>query len=260
MFVDNINTMAMAAKTKVSHLNRSGTSYLVSAILGGTYIGIGIVLIFSLGAPLAASGSAFVRLVMASAFGIALTLIVFAGGELFTGNNMIMTLGVACKKVPLSGLLKVWTFSWSGNLLGSLLLAFLVVASGALAHTESFIEKVAIAKMTMPPLQMFLRGILCNWLVCLALWSSARTSNDAAKCIVIFWCLFAFIACGYEHSVANMTLLGMALFSPHGLGVSWMGFGTNLLFVTFGNIVGGALFVGGMYWLTTHKEKPGPNV
>ena len=57
-----------------------------------------------------------------------------------------------------------------------------------------------------------------------------------------------------------MTLLGMALFSPHGLGVSWMGFGTNLLFVTLGNIVGGALFVGGMYWLTTHKEKPGPNV
>ena len=151
MFAENVNAIAMAAKTKVSHLNRSGTSYLVSAILASTYIGIGIVLIFSLGAPLAASGSAFIRLVMASAFGIALTLVVFAGGELFTGNNMIMTLGVACKKVPLSGLLKVWAYSWSGNLLGSLLLAFLVVASGALAHAGDFIEKVAIAKMTMPP-------------------------------------------------------------------------------------------------------------
>ncbi len=260
MFADNVNTMAQAANVKVAHLNRSGTAYFVSAVLAGAYIGIGVVLIFSLGAPLAALGSPFVRLVMGSAFGIALILVVFAGGELFTGNNMIMTLGVARKEVPLFGLLKVWAFSWSGNLLGSLLLALLVVTSGAITHAGAFIEKVAAAKMTMPPVQMFLRGILCNWLVCLALWASGRTSNDAAKCILIFWCLFAFIACGYEHSIANMTLLGMALLSPHGAAVSWMGFGKNLLFVTFGNIAGGALFVGGMYWLATHKDKAHPNV
>ena len=260
MFIDNVNEMARAAKAKAAHLNRSSVSYLVSAILAGAYIGIGIVLIFSLGAPLAASGSPFVRLVMASSFGIALTLVVFAGAELFTGNNMIMILGVARREVSLSGLLKVWAYSWSGNLLGSLLLGFLVISSGALDHAGSFIEKVAAAKMTMPPMQMFLRGILCNWLVCLALWASGRTSSDAAKCMLIFWCLFAFIACGYEHSVANMTLLGMSLFSQHGAEVSWIGFGKNLLFVTFGNILGGALFVGGMYWLTIHKDKTGSNV
>lgn len=260
MFIDDVNAMASAARIKTAYLNRSKVAYFASAVLAGAYIGIGIVLIFSLGAPLAASGSDFVRLVMASAFGIALTLIVFAGAELFTGNNMIMTLGVARKEVPLSGLLKVWAFSWSGNLLGSLLLAFLVVASGAIAHAGDFIERAAAAKMTMPPLQMFIRGILCNWLVCLALWMSGRTKNDTTKCILIFWCLFAFIACGYEHSIANMTLLAMALFAPHGAAVSWLGFGTNLLFVTLGNIVGGALFVGVMYWLATRKEKTAPNV
>ena len=260
MFVDNVNTMARAANVKVAHLNRSGPAYFVSAVLVGAYIGIGIVLIFSLGAPLAALGSPFVRLVMGSAFGIALILVVFAGGELFTGNNMIMMLGVTRREVSLAGLLKVWAYSWSGNLVGSLLLAFLVISSGALDHAGGFIEKVAAAKMTMPPMQMFLRGILCNWLVCLALWASGRTSNDAAKCIVIFWCLFAFIACGYEHSVANMTLLGMSLFARDGGEVSWMGFGKNLLFVTFGNIVGGVLFVGGMYWLTIHKEDASANV
>ncbi len=256
MYLNDINAMSSAAKAKVAYLDRSRSSYLASAILAGAYIGIGIVLIFSLGAPLAAIGSAFQRLVMAATFGIALMLVVFAGAELFTGNNMIMTFGVVDKKVSVLGLLRVWAFSWSGNLIGSLVLAFLVVTSGAIAHAGSFIEEVAAAKMTMPPLQMFVRGILCNWLVCLALWSASRTSSDGAKCVLIFWCLFAFIACGYEHSIANMTLLGMSLFAPHGAGVSWMGFGTNLMFVTLGNIVGGAVFVGGLYWLATRKEIP----
>ena len=255
MYIDEVNAMANVAKKKAAYLDRARYSYLASAILAGAYIGIGIALIFSLGAPLAASGSPFVRVVMAAAFGIALTLVVFAGAELFTGNNMIMTLGVARKQVPLSGLLKVWAFSWSGNLIGSMLLAFMIVTSGAIAHASGFIEQVALAKMTMPPIQMFLRGILCNWLVCLALWTAARTKSDTTKCVLIFWCLFAFIACGYEHSIANMTLLGMAVLSPHGAGVSWLGFGTNLLFVTLGNVVGGALFVGGMYWLASHREK-----
>lgn len=254
MYIDEVNAMADVAKRKAAYLDRAKYSYLASAILAGAYIGIGIALIFSLGAPLAASGSAYVRVVMAATFGIALTLVVFAGAELFTGNNMIMTLGVARKQVPLSGLLKVWAFSWSGNLIGSMLLAFMIVASGAIAHASGFVEQVASAKMTMPPIQMFLRGILCNWLVCLALWTAARTKSDITKCVLIFWCLFAFIACGYEHSIANMTLLGMAVLSPHGAGVSWLGFGTNLLFVTLGNIVGGALFVGGMYWLASHRE------
>ncbi len=260
MYIDNVDSMARTARDKVAYLDRSRYSYLASSALAGAYIGIGIALIFSLGAPLAASGSAWVRIVMASAFGIALTLVVFAGAELFTGNNMIMTLGVARKQVSLSGLLRVWGFSWIGNLLGSLLLAFLIVTSGALGHAIGFIQQVSAAKMSMPPVEMFVRGLLCNWLVCLALWCAARTKNDAAKCVLIFWCLFAFIACGYEHSIANMTLLGMSVFSPHGVDISWMGFGKNLLFVSLGNIVGGALFVGGMYWLATCKEKSSQNV
>ena len=254
MYHNDINAMSNAAKEKVAYLDRSRSSYLASAILGGAYIGIGIVLIFSLGASLAAVGSAFQRLVMAGTFSIALTLVVFAGAELFTGNNMIMTFGIVGKKVSASGLLRVWAFSWSGNLIGSLVLAFLVVTSGAITHAGSFIEEVAAAKMTMPPMQMFVRGILCNWLVCLALWSASRTASDGTKCLLIFWCLFAFIACGYEHSIANMTLLGMSLFGPHGAGVSWMGFGKNLIFVTLGNIVGGVVFVGGLYWLASRKE------
>ncbi len=90
--------------------------------------------------------------------------------------------------------------------------------------------------------------------MCLALWTSGQAKSDVAKCILIFWCLFAFIASGFEHSVANMTLLSIALFFPHGDTVSWLGFANNLTWVTLGNIAGGGVFVGGMYWLATYKE------
>ena len=94
--------------------------------------------------------------------------------------------------------------------------------------------------------------VLCNWLVCLALWMSARVDSDIAKCAVIFWCLLAFIASGFEHSVANMTLLGLALAGHHPETVSIAGFAWNLGWVTLGNVIGGALFVGGAYYVSTY--------
>ena len=145
---------------------------------------------------------------------------------------------------------------WVGNLIGSLVLAGMIVGSGALSHAAEFIEKVSLAKMTYPGHELFLRAALCNWLVCLAMWMCARTKSDAAKCILIFWCLFAFISCGYEHSIANMTLLGMALIGPHEAALTWGGFFRNMFYVTAGNIVGGGLLVGAAYHIATYKEKP----
>ena len=117
--------------------------------------------------------------------------------------------------------------------------------------------KVAAYKMSSPIVDLIARAILCNWLVCLALWMSARTSNDAAKCIVIFWCLFAFIASGFEHSVANMTLLSLALLGSHPESVSLVGMFYNLLWVTVGNIIGGSIFMGLGYWLATDRHEVG---
>jgi nitrite transporter len=97
--------------------------------------------------------------------------------------------------------------------------------------------------MNAAPLALSARGALCNWLVCLALWTSARASSDAAKCILIWWCLFAFIAAGFEHSVANMTVFSLALLGAHPPSVTVGGMVYNLLWVTLGNIVGGAGFV-----------------
>jgi nitrite transporter NirC len=103
------------------------------------------------------------------------------------------------------------------------------------------------------PIALLARGILCNWLVCLALWMSARTKSDGAKCLLIFWCLFAFIASGFEHSVANMTLFAIALFGQHPDTVSIGGMFYNLLWVTIGNIFAGTIFMAAAYWVASGK-------
>jgi len=134
MYLESVKIISQAARLKIDYLKRSFFSYIVSSILAGSYIGIGIVLIFSVGAPLAEANSVFLRILMGISFGIALTLVVFAGAELFTGNNMFMAIGLLKREVTLAELLKVWGFSWLGNLIGSLLLAYLVVNSGAISH------------------------------------------------------------------------------------------------------------------------------
>ena len=253
MYHETISTVAALAKAKISWLDRSRLGYLVAAGLAGAYVGMGIALIFAVGAPLAAAESPFQTLAMGASFGIALTLVILAGAELFTGNNLVMTVGWLEKKVGGRDLARVWAWAWCGNLLGSLLLAKLVDLSGCLLAAAPLIERVALRKMAAPAHQLFFSAVLCNWLVCLAVWMAMRTKSDAAKCIAIFWCLFAFIACGYEHSVANMTLLSLGLLGPHTGTLTWLGLFRNLWWVTLGNILGGSLLVAGAYWLASTR-------
>lgn len=251
MVQDTVAAMAGNAEKKSQLLDGSLPRYLILAVLAGAYVGLGIALIFAIGAPLAAAQSPFLKVVMGASFGVALTLVIFAGAELFTGNALVMTVGALNGKASWLQLASLWAWSYLGNLIGALALAWLLAASGALAGDpqRGFIESVAAGKMSLSFEAAFVRGILANWLVCLAVWCAARTTNDAAKLVLIFWCLFAFIGTGFEHSIANMTLLAVALFQPHGEAVSWLGYLQNLVPVTLGNIVGGAVFVGGAYWL-----------
>ena len=249
---DHERIASLAAK-KHRFLEASLPRYLVLSALAGVYVGFGIALIFSLGGPLAATGSPMVKLVMGVSFGIALTLVIFAGSELFTGNNMAGAIGGLSRSLTWGQVAQLNVWSWVGNLVGSLALAWLVVQSGVLSKgpQADLIGNVAATKMSLPAWELFLRGILCNWLVCLAVWTSGRTTNDAAKIMLIFWCLFAFIGTGFEHSVANQSLLGMALFLPHEQAITWGGYWYNQFYVVLGNIVGGGMFVGGLYWLVS---------
>lgn len=249
MYRKSIDYFANFARDKVKALKRNPGGFFVGSMMAGAYVGFGIILIFVLGS---AADPQSKKLIMGTSFGIALTLVVFAGAELFTGHNMYMPLALFKKKITSNDLILVWVTVWVGNLVGSAFVGILFVlggASGIIDVIDSFVNHVAIDKMNASVVQLLARAMLCNWLVCLALWMAARTNNDTAKCIVIFWCLFGFIASGFEHSVANMTLFTIALLGEHPEAVSLYGAGYNLLWVTIGNLLSGSLFMAGGYWL-----------
>ena len=260
MVQDTILSVGAAAEKKYGLLGTSLPRYLVLSALAGAYVGLGIALIFAIGAPLWAAQSPFLKVVMGASFGVALTLVIFAGSELFTGNAMVLTVGALTRRSSWMQLASVWGWSYIGNLVGSLALAWLIAQSGALGGDpqRGFIENVAGTKMALPFGAALARGILANWLVCLAVWCAMRTTSDVAKIALIFWCLFAFIGAGFEHSIANMTLLGVALFQPHGDAITWAGYLQNLVPVTLGNIIGGAVLVAGLYWFSSPVKAAAP--
>lgn len=240
-FGDQFDHKAAVATAKPSQ-------FFVSAMLAGAYVGIGIVLILVLGSV---APEPVRKLIMGGTFGIALTLVVLAGADLFTGYNMYGAIAWLQRRSRPGKVVFVWVLCWLGNLLGAAALVALVKAgggSGIDAESGGLLHAIAGYKMNASAGALLARGALCNWLVCLALWMAARVDSDVARCISIWWCLLAFIACGFEHSVANMTLLLLALVSDPGAGVSLGGLAHNLGWVTLGNIFGGGLFVGASYW------------
>ncbi|MCP4252486.1 MAG: formate/nitrite transporter family protein [Candidatus Scalindua sp.] len=247
-----VDTFTGAAIAKEDMIRNRFGQYWILSMLAGMYIGFGILLIFTVGAQFASAKSAAVKMIMGCSFGIALTLVIFAGSELFTGNNMVMLIGALKGKTGWGWMVWLWFICWIANLAGALLLA-IIYANTGLADgntTGKFICKVAGAKMNGPFWFLFCRGILCNMLVCLAVWMSAKAKNEAARIFLIFWCLYAFIACGFEHCIANMTIFGAALFTTHPANVTVGGFGWNMAASTSGNIIGGCL-IGAAYFFAT---------
>lgn len=215
-------------------------------MLAGMYIGIAVVLMVSTAGPFAAAGDPAVKLISGAVFGVALTLVVFAGAELVTSAMMILTQGAVTRHIPVAKAVGTLLFCFAGNLAGSMVFGWLVVRSGVLhsnAAAGEMLTGMLEAKAQEGVGELFFRGVLCNILVCLAIWASNRLRSEAGKAIIIFWCLLAFIASGFEHVVANMTTFSIGVFSPEAL-TNWGEFGRNMLWVGLGNLVGGAVVVG----------------
>ena len=254
MFEEEYAAMGVAAKAKSELLERNGWGYFLASMLAGVYVGFGILLIFTAGGSLAPAPWA--KIVMGVSFGIALSLVVMAGAELFTGANMIMVAGMARRTVTLAQTLKLWLVCFLGNWLGAVVLALVFWGSGlASGATAEFAAQASAAKMAVAPLPLFLRGMLCNVLVCLAVWCSFRCKSESGKLIMIFWCLYCFITCSFEHSVANMTLLTVGVLSPGSAAVSLGGYFYNILVVTLGNMAGAILFLALPYYLISRRKE-----
>ncbi|WP_321909988.1 MULTISPECIES: formate/nitrite transporter family protein [unclassified Paraburkholderia] len=249
MYTDSIDQFARVGARKVSAIARTPLAFLIGSAMAGAYIGFGDILMFSVGSHV---DPAYVHLIMGAVFASALTIVVFAGSDLFTGTAMYMPLAVLRGESGVGGMVTVWAICWIGNLIGAVTLAAILHAAGGgvlLTDGSGAFYKVVLAKMSASGEQLFARGLLCNWLVCLAIWMAARTENDAAKLGLIFWPIFAFVASGFEHSVANMFVFSLALMADHPADITFAGAVHNEVFVTLGNLAGGAVFMGLGYWL-----------
>lgn len=251
MFKNEVDRVGQAAADKVCFLNENPGGYFVSSLMAGMYIGFGILLSFTIGSM----GSVpLMKLFMGMSFACALSLVVMAGAELFTGNNMVMATGFMQKTVSAREVLKLWLICYVGNWLGSILLAWIFSRTGLM--TEAFCEtvaKAAAAKVSVPFGALLLRAALCNMLVCLGVWCSIKMTSESGKLIMIFWIIVIFFTAGFEHSVANMTLLTLGFLAPH-TAMTAGAYMYNLLTVTLGNILGGVFLVALPYVLMGKNE------
>lgn len=255
MFKETKDALSNAAVKKAGFLKKSLGRYLVASSWAGTFVGLGIILIMVVGSFGASIGSPFTKMLMGLSFGIALSLVIMAGSELFTGNNLIMTVGALDKKVSWMDAIKVWLASYAGNFIGSFIIGGLfVMTSISGTGVGDFVLKVAEAKMTGAFFPLLVKGILCNLLVCLAVLCSVKMKSESGKLIMIFWCLFAFITAGFEHSIANMTIFAIGLLMPHPETVTVAGMFANLIPVTIGNFIGGAIMLGATYFYMGNAE------
>jgi len=226
------------------------------AVLTGAFISLGA-LFYTVTVTTGKGGSevpfGLLRLAGGVTFSLGLILVVVGGAELFTGNNLIaMAWAVGC--VQTSQVVKNWVWVYLGNLLGAVGTAALVLLAGVAALGDGAVGEtmvqIARNKVALDPVSAMTRGILCNVLVCLAVWLCMGARSVADKILAILFPIGAFVACGFEHSVANIYFLpiGIALAAGSPVPISVAGSVGNLVWVTIGNILGGTVLVALVYW------------
>lgn len=254
MYSSDIDIITKMAEKKVRNSNEQTGKYIGRAVVTGFFIMVAIILSYTTGAILYPKYPEVSKVIIAATFCFAIALIVFFSGELFTGNNFVMIVAMLKGKAKLSSALKIWLYTFVGNSIGLIIFAFLFVKSGAsLSTIQHYIESVAYAKLEIPAYQMFLRGILCNFIVCLAYLSGIKMKSESGKLIMMFFSVFAFIIGGFEHSIANVGVFSIAYFALGGLPMALVL--KNLFFVVIGNIIGGGLLLGcSLVYISTDEE------
>lgn len=249
----------------VSKARMSARKMFALAVLAGAFIALGAV--FATTVATGASGAlpyGVTKLLVGLVFCLGLILVVVAGAELFTGNNLIV-MAWADRKVSTGALLRNWAIVYAGNFVGSVLTAAIMFLTRQYSFGDGGLGQTALnlaaGKLGYDPLQAVALGMMCNALVCLAVWLTFSARSTADKILAVLFPITAFVAAGFEHSVANMYFVPVALFIKQfdpgfvaGLGMdvsslTWSNFlVSNLLPVTIGNIIGGGVMVAAVYW------------
>lgn len=249
----------------IAKANLPFVSMSALGVLAGGFIGLGA-MFFTLVVSDVSLSFAIARVLGGIAFSLGLILVVVAGAELFTGNNLLVMAWVS-RRIGTATLLKNFAIVFVANFVGAVGLAWLVALSGHWKMANAAIGNAAIgiaaAKCALPFAEAFFKGVLCNILVCLAVWIAIAGRSVSDKILAIIFPISAFVACGFEHSVANMYFIPLGLFLrgtvtgemiPNFSALDWSGFLHNLLPVTLGNLVGGAVMVGLVYWVIYRRN------
>jgi formate transporter len=275
---DSLLPREIAQKAEATGVTKAGLDFvstLLLAMLAGAFIALGAV--FSTVAVCGSGGVlpfGLLRIIAGIAFSLGLILVVVAGAELFTGNNLLL-MAFASGKIPITSVLRNWCIVFFGNFIGAVLTAGGMMFAGLHTLGNGEVGKTALAianaKCSLSMEEALARGIFCNALVCLAVWLCMSCRSTGDKILAILFPVTAFVAAGFEHSVANMYFVPAALFIkqsastefwnsistqasayPH---ISWGAFFTTLVPVTFGNIVGGGVLVGVVYWVIYSRRR-----
>ena len=239
---------AGCAKTRLSIPKQ-----LVMGFLAGAFIAFGgfLAIVVGSGSPaLTEANPGLARFVFGAVFPVGLVLVVIAGSELFTGNCGVITPACLTGAARWNALIRNWVFVYIGNFAGSVFVALFLaywsglINGGTLGDASAAIAEAKVGLGFWPAL---LRGIGCNWLVCLAVWMAIGAEDISGKILAIWWPIMAFVTLGLEHSVANMFFIPLGMFNGADVTIGQLLF-SNLLPVTIGNIIGGAGFVGVVYW------------
>ena len=247
---------ARVCKLGLAKVNTAVPTMVALAVLAGAFISLGA-LFYTVTITAGAEGPTLpfglLRLAGGVTFSLGLILVVVGGAELFTGNNLIaMAWAAGC--VQTRQVVRNWIWVYLGNLLGACGTAVLVLLAGIQLQGDGAVGetmvRIARSKIALDPLSAFARGVLCNVLVCLAVWLCMGARSVADKILAIVFPISAFVACGFEHSVANMFFLplGMVLTTGSAAPLSLAGAVSNLALVTLGNMIGGTVLVALVYW------------
>jgi formate transporter len=256
----------VAVDTGAKKTHRSWDRVLVSAFLAGAYIAFGALVAITVSAGLdPATWGTLPTLFMGAAFTLGLVLVLIAGSDLATGNMMLVPLSAMRGKITIGDVARNLTLVLLGNLLGALFVAYFlgvqtdVIGSasseGSALLTYERLAAIADGKIGHTAWETFLRGVGCNWLVCLAVWMSLAARSVSGKILAIFFPIMAFVAMGFDHVVANMFFLPAAMFDGVP-GITWGDVTLNWLLAGAGNLVGAVVFVATSYWYLFLKDLP----
>ncbi len=244
---------ATAVNAGVAKSRASAVALVVLGFLAGSFIAMAAVASHTVSYALGAwAGPSAVKLISGLVFSVGIVMVIIGGAELFTGNSL-MVMALLDRRIRLGALLRNWVIVYLSNMAGALFVAWLYHETGlwqpADGASAQALVMTAIRKSSLEFWPAFFRGVLCNWLVCMGVWMSYSADDVLGRIAPLAMAVSAFIMCGAEHSVANMFYIPIGLMlSSAPAAQCFASLARNLLPVTLGNVVGGGLLVGTMYW------------